>query len=349
MSDNPVPEPVTHSQILFYQSENGTSRIEVLLVEGTVWLSQALIATLYQITKQTTGHHVRSIFDEKELSPEATVRQYLTVQTEGSRTVKRSIEYYNLDMILAIGYRVRSHRGTQFRRWATERLSEYLIKGFVLDDERLREGRSIGADYFDELLERIRDIRASEKRFYQKIKDIYTLAIDYDPYAETTLEFFRIVQNKLHWAITGHTAAEIIAERADASKSNMGLTTWKGAKVRKRDVTVAKNYLDGTEIRQLNRIITMYLDYAEMQAERKQPVYMIEWKEKLDAFLTFNEREILEDSGKVSMEIAQRLALEEYEKFSLRRICEDNAAPETEFENLSKKIEQKKREDRKNP
>jgi len=321
----------------------------VRLEEGTVWLTQALIAELYQITKQNVSLHIKNILGDGELSQAATVKEYLTVQTEGSRTVKRSIEYYNLDMILAIGYRVRSHRGTQFRRWATERLSEYLIKGFVLDDERLREGRSIGADYFDELLERIRDIRASEKRFYQKIKDIYTLAIDYDPHAETTLEFFRIVQNKLHWAITGHTAAEIIAERADASKSNMGLTTWKGAKVRKRDVTVAKNYLDGTEIRQLNRIITMYLDYAEMQAERKQPVYMIEWKEKLDAFLTFNEREILEDSGKVSMEIAQRLALEEYEKFSLRRICEDNAAPETEFENLSKKIEQKKREDRKNP
>jgi len=343
LSDNPVPEPVTRSQILFYQSEDGTGHIEVRLEEGTVWLSQALIADLYQITKQTTGHHIRSIFDEKELSPEATVRQYLTVQTEGSRTVKRSIEYYNLDMILAIGYRVRSHRGTQFRRWATERLSEYLIKGFVLDDERLREGRSIGADYFDELLERIRDIRASEKRFYQKIKDIYTLAIDYDPHAETTLEFFRIVQNKLHWAITGNTAAEIISERADASRPNMGLTTWKGAKVRKRDVTVAKNYLDETEIRQLNRIITMYLDYAEMQAERKQPVYMIEWKEKLDAFLIFNEREILEDSGKVSMEIAQRLALEEYEKFSLRRLAEATAASDTEFDTMSKKIEQKKR------
>ncbi len=349
MRDKPVPEPVTRSQILFYQSEDGTSRIEVRLEEGTVWLSQALIAELYQITKQTTGHHIRNIFDENELSPEATVRQYLTVQTEGSRTVQRSIEYYNLDMILAIGYRVRSHRGTQFRRWATERLREYLIKGFVLDDERLKEGRSIGADYFDELLERIRDIRASEKRFYQKIRDIYTLAIDYDPQAETTLGFFRIVQNKLHWAIAGHTAAEIIAERADASKPNMGLTSWKGAKVRKRDVTVAKNYLNETEIRQLNRIITMYLDYAEMQAERKQPVYMIEWKEKLDAFLKFNEREILEDSGKVSMEIAQSLALEEYEKFSIRRLAEDTAASDTEFENISKKIEQKKLEYRKKP
>jgi hypothetical protein len=250
-------------------------------------------------------------------------------------------------MILAIGYRVRSHRGTQFRRWATERLSEYLIKGFVLDDERLKEGRTIGADYFDELLERIRDIRASEKRFYQKIKDIYKLAIDYDPDAETTLGFFKIVQNKLHWAITGRTAAEIIAQRADAGRPNMGLTTWKGAKVRKGDVTVAKNYLNETEIRNLNRIITMYLDYAEMQAERKQPIYMIEWKEKLDAFLTFNEQEVLCDSGSVSMEIARCLALEEYEKFSLRRLTEDAAIPDTEFEEISKQIEHKEHDRKK--
>jgi hypothetical protein len=338
MSDNPVPEPVTRSQILFYQSEDGTSRIEVLLEEGTVWLTQALIAELYQTTKQNISLHIRNIFDDRELEEGSVVKEYLTTASDGK---KYRTKFFNLDMILAIGYRVRSHRGTQFRRWATERLSEYLIKGFVLDDERLKEGRSIGADYFDELLERIRDIRASEKRFYQKIRDIYTLAIDYDPQAETTLEFFRIVQNKLHWAITGHTAAEIIAERADASKPNMGLTSWKGAKVRKRDVTVAKNYLDGTEIRQLNRIITMYLDYAEMQAEQKQPVYMIEWKEKLDAFLQFNEREILEDSGEVSMEIAQHLALEEYEKFSMRRLAEDAAASDTEFESIVKRLNKK--------
>jgi len=348
LSDNPVPEPVTRSQILFYQSENGTSRIEVRLEEGTVWLTQALIAELYQITKQNVSLHIRNILAEGEHSQTATVKEYLTVQTEGIRSVQRSIEYYNLDMILAIGYRVRSHRGTQFRRWATGRLSEYLIKGFLLDDERLREGKSIGADYFDELLERIRDIRASEKRFYQKIKEIYTLSIDYDPQAETTLEFFRTVQNKLHWAITGHTAAEIIAERADASRPNMGLTNWKGAKVRKRDVTVAKNYLDETEIFQLNRIITMYLDYAEVQAERKQPVHMIEWKEKLDTFLKFNEREILEDSGKVSMEVAQRLAGEEYERFSQRRLAEDTTVSDTDFETISRKIEQKKSENQKN-
>jgi hypothetical protein len=242
-------------------------------------------------------------------------------------------------MILAIGYRVRSHRGTQFRVWATGHLREYLVKGFVLDDIRLKEGRSIGADYFDELLERIRDIRASEKRFYQKIKDIYKLAIDYDPKAETTLAFFQTVQNKLHWSITGRTAAELIAERADANKPNMGLTSWKCAKVRRKDVTVAKNYLHEDEIRNLNRIITMYLDYAETQAERKQPIYMKDWVQKLDAFLKFNEREILTDSGRVSMEVARRLALGEYEKFSRRRIAEEDADAELEFERTVKKLE----------
>jgi hypothetical protein len=341
MSSNPVPEPVSRSQILFYQSEDGSSRIEVRLDEGTVWLTQALIAELYQTTKQNISLHIRKILQDGELAPAATVKEYLTVQVEGSRSVRRSIDYYNLDIILAIGYRVRSHRGTQFRRWATERLRDYLIKGFVLDDERLKENKSIGADYFDELLERIRDIRASEKRFYQKIRDIYTLAIDYDPLAETTLEFFQAVQNKLHWAITGRTAAEIIAERADASRPNMGLTAWKGAKVRKGDVTIAKNYLNEPEIKKLNRIITMYLDYAEMQAERKQPVYMKEWKEKLDAFLRFNEQEILSDKGSISMEIAQQLALEQYEKFSGRRIAEENSESDPVFEMAAKQIEQK--------
>jgi hypothetical protein len=343
MNTPSLPEPVTSSQILFYQSEDGTSRIEVRLDEGTVWLTQALIAELYQTTIPNISMHIRNIFNDKECTPSSTVKEYLTVRKEGTRNVERSIDYYNLDMILAIGYRVRSHRGTQFRRWATERLREYLIKGFVLDDERLKEGKSIGADYFDELLERIRDIRASEKRFYLRIRDIYALAIDYDPHTEATLEFYQAVQNKLHWATSGHTAAEIIAERADASQPNMGLTSWKGARVRKGDVTVAKNYLNETEIKKLNRIITMYLDYAEMQAERKQPVYMREWKEKLDSFLRFNEQEILSDKGSVSMEIAQQLAIEEYEKFSARRITEENNEPDPAFELAAKQIEEKKR------
>ncbi len=335
---------MTRSQILFYQSEDGISRIEVRLEEGTVWLTQALIAELYQTTIPNISIHIRNILKELELDQNSVVKEYLTTASDGK---KYQIKFYNLDMILAIGYRVRSHRGTQFRRWATERLREYLIKGFVLDDERLKEGRSIGADYFDELLERIRDIRASEKRFYQKIKDIYKLAIDYDPHAEATLEFFKIVQNKLHWAITGHTAAEIIAERANAEKPNMGLTSWKGAKVRRGDVTVAKNYLNEPEIRQLNRIITMYLDYAETQAERKHPVHMSEWKEKLDAFLQFNEQEILNDAGHISMEVAQRLALEEYDKFSIRRLAEESFLPDTDFEPVRKLIEHKKKDHKK--
>jgi len=340
MKQNKSSELATQSQILFYQAEDGTSRVEVRLEEGTVWLTQALIAELYQSTKQNVSLHIRNIFDDRELDEESVVKEYLTTASDNKayRT-----KYYNLDMILAIGYRVRSHRGTQFRRWATERLTEYLTKGFILDDERLKAGRNIGADYFDELLERIRDIRASEKRFYQKVKDIYTLAIDYDPNAETTLEFFKIVQNKLHWAIAGRTAAEIIADRADADKPNMGLTSWKGAKVRKGDVTVAKNYLNETEIRHLNRLVTMYLDYAEIQAEQKQPVYMKDWREKLDAFLSFNKQEILCDSGNVTMEIARSLALEEYDKFSTRRIAEDAVIPDTEFEEISKQIERKKR------
>ena len=330
------PVPVTESRILFYQSEDGTSRIEVRLEEGTVWLPQTLIAELYQTTKQNISLHIRNIFDEGELQPDSVVKEYLTTAADGKQY---RTKFYNLDMILAIGYRVRSHRGTQFRVWATERLREYLVKGFVLDDIRLKEGRSIGADYFDELLERIRDIRASEKRFYQKIRDIYRLAIDYDPKADTTLAFFKTVQNKLHWAITGHTAAELIAERVDARKPNMGLTSWKGAKVRKGDVTVAKNYLNEEEIRNLNRIITMYLDYAEVQAERKQPIYMKDWVQKLDAFLQFNEREILTGSGQVSMEVAKKLALEEYVKFSRRRIAEDDEEAEAEFERTVKELE----------
>ena len=339
MKEVDTPLPVTASRILFYQAEDGTSRIEVRLDEGTVWLPQALIAELFQTTKQNISFHIRNIFAEGELQSESTVKEYLTVQTEGQRSVQRRVAYYNLDMILAIGYRVRSHRGTQFRVWATGHLREYLVKGFVLDDIRLKEGRSIGADYFDELLERIRDIRASEKRFYQKIKDIYKLAIDYDPKAETTLAFFQTVQNKLHWSITGRTAAELIAERADANKPNMGLTSWKGAKVRRKDVTVAKNYLHEDEIRNLNRIITMYLDYAETQAERKQPIYMKDWVQKLDAFLKFNEREVLTDSGRVSMEVARILALGEYEKFSRRRIAEEDADAESEFERTVKELE----------
>jgi hypothetical protein len=315
--------PPSTSEIIFYQAEDGRSRIQVRLEGETVWMTQALMAELYQTTKQNISLHIQNIFEEGEADPSATVKQYLTVQTEGSRQVRRATDHYNLDVILAVGYRVRSHRGTQFRRWATERLREYLVKGFTLDDERLKEGRGPGADYFDELLERIREIRASEKRFYQKIRDLFALAVDYDAATEETKQFFQVVQNKLHWAISKHTAAELIAERADPAQPNMGLTTWKGAKVRRPDVTVAKNYLRAEEIEGLNRIVTMYLDYAEDQARRRQVMNMRDWREKLDAFLQFNEHEILGDAGRVKMEVAQKLALAAYDKFNQRRLEEE--------------------------
>ena len=330
-------DPPTASEIVFYQAEDGRSRIQVRLDGGTVWLTQRLLADLYQVSVPTINEHLQNIFDEQELVPEATIRKFRIVQPEGKREVSRLVDHYNLDVILAVGYRVRSLRGTQFRRWATERLTEYIAKGFVLDDERLKEGRTLGADYFDELLERIREIRASERRFYQKIRDLYALAIDYDPSTNETKEFFQVVQNKLHWAITGSTAAEIIADRASAEKPNMGLTTWKGAKVRKADVTVAKNYLNDDEIRQLNRIVTMYLDYAEEQAERRKPLHMRDWREKLDGFLQFNERDVLKNAGRISAEIAKQLALGEYEKFERKRLIEEADRPD-EFEVTAKKL-----------
>jgi hypothetical protein len=247
------------------------------------------------------------------------------------------VEYYNLDMILAVGYRVRSHRGTQFRRWATKQLTEFLVKGFVMDDERLKDGR--GYDYFDELLERIRDIRASEKRFYQKVKEIYATAVDYDPHTEMAKRFFAAVQNKMHWAIHGHTAAELIADRADAGKPNMGLTSWKGVKVRKGDVSIAKNYLSSEEIRSLNRIVTMYLDYAEEQAERRRAMTMQEWAEKLDAFLSFNERDVLRDAGKISAEVAKKLAEDAYEQFNQNRLLIEAQQADDEIEQLGRRLE----------
>jgi hypothetical protein len=327
------------SDILMYQAEDGKTRIDVLLEDETVWLTQASMAELFQITPQNITMHIKSIYDEGELIELATCKEYLQVRKEGSRQVKRKLKHYNLEMIIAVGYRVRSHRGTQFRRWATERLREYIVKGFVIDDQRLKEVRNLGADYFDELLERIRDIRASEKRFYRKITDIYKLSVDYDPNAQMTKDFFATVQNKLHWAIHGHTAAELISKRASAGKTNMGLTSWKGAKVRRADVTVAKNYLTEKELKALNRIVTMYLDYAEDQAERYQPMFMRDWVEKLNAFLQFNKREVLEHPGKVSAEVAKRLALDEYDKFNTRRLAQEAEQPDSDFERIIKQIE----------
>lgn len=317
------------TDILIYQLEDGKTKIDVRLENETVWMTQKAIAELYQTTPQNITLHIKNIYEEGELEENSTCKNYLQVQTEGNRTVQRNSRHYNLEMIIAVGYRVRSSRGTQFRRWATERLNEYLVKGFTMDDERLKGMRNIGDDYFDELLERIRDIRASEKRFYKKITDIYALSIDYDGKSEEAKKFFATVQNKLHFAIHGHTAAELIEQRADASKDNMGLTTWKGDKVRKGDITVAKNYLTEKEIKSLNRIVTMYLDYAEDQAERRNPMYMKDWEEKLNAFLKFNERDILTGAGSISHEIAKELAEKEYEKFNQKRL---NAPEKDDFD-----------------
>jgi len=308
------------TNILIYQTEEGNTKIDVRLENETVWMTQKAIAELYQKGINTINEHIKNIYAEGELQESATVRKNRIVQTEGKREVEREVSFYNLEMILAIGYRVRSHRGTQFRQWATERLNEYLVKGFTMDDERLKEMRNFGQDYFDELLERIRDIRTSEKRFYQKITDIYATSVDYDSKAEITQGFFATVQNKLHFAIHGQTAAELIAARAKADKENMGLTSWKGDKVRKGDVTVAKNYLSEKELKSLNRIVTMYLDYAEDQAERQQPMHMSDWIDKLNAFLQFNGREILENAGEVSKAVADQLATQEYEKYNQNRI-----------------------------
>lgn len=335
---------MNNSEIIIYSTEDGKSRIQVRLEDGTVWLSQKLIAELFQVAVHTVNEHIKNIYAEGEVPTEATIRNFRIVQKEGSREVSRDVEFYNLDLIMAVGFRVRSEHGIQFRRWATEKLKEYIVKGFVLDNERLKEPG--GLDYFDDLLEQIRDIRASEKRFYQKIRDIYKLSIDYRPDAEETHEFFQIVQNKLHWAVAGHTAAEIIHGRASANKPNMGLTSWKGPKVRRVDVTVAKNYLTGEEITQLNKIVNMYLDYAEEQARRRKVLYMKDWREKLDAFLKFHEHEILKDAGRVSMEVAQNLALEEYDKFNAHRAALEIDA-ENELEDQVKRIEQKPKKHKK--
>ena len=317
------------TDILIYQLEDGKTKIDVRLENETVWMTQKAIAELYQTTPQNITLHIKNIYEEGELEENSTCKNYLQVRTEGNRTVQRNSRHYNLEMIIAVGYRVRSSRGTQFRRWATERLNEYLVKGFTMDDERLKGMRNIGDDYFDELLERIRDIRASEKRFYKKITDIYALAIDYNGKSEEAKKFFATVQNKLHFAIHGHTAAELIEQRADASKDNMGLTTWKGDKVRKGDITVAKNYLIEKEIKSLNRIVTMYLDYAEDQAERRNPMHMKDWEEKLNAFLKFNERDILTGAGSLSHEVAKELAEKEYKEFNQKRL---NAPKKDDFD-----------------
>ena len=291
---------------------------------------QALIAELYQTTPQNIIMHTRNIYKEGELTEGVTCKQSLQVQTEGNRSVKRTIKYYNLDMILAIGYRVRSHIGLQFRSWATVVLSEYMKKGFVLNDARLKNPKQFGEDYFEELLARIRDIRASEKRFYMKVRDIYALSVDYNPKLQITKDFFATVQNKLHYAVHGMTAAELIVSRVDSEKTHMGLKTYAGENVLQSDVTIAKNYLERDELEDLNRIVTMFLDHAEDMARQKTPMYMKDWVATLDEFLTFRRRSILQGSGKVSNADMERRALAEYAKYNTRRLKSPADTPEDE-------------------
>lgn len=306
-------------KILIYQNEKGDTKIDVYFTEDTIWMTQRTMAELYQTTPQNITTHIKNIYEDGELDMDSTCKDYLQVQSEGDREVQRARKFYNLDMILAVGYRVRSNVGIHFRKWASGVLTEYMKKGFVLNDERLRNPKEFGADYFDELLERIRDIRASEKRLYQKVKDIFALSVDYDSRSDVAQNFFKSVQNKLEYAATGHTAPEIIASRADATKDNMGLTAFKGAKVRKSDVTVAKNYMDREEISTLNLIVNMYLDYAELQAKQHHEMHMADWEEKLNQFLQFNGREVLQNFGTVKREVAEALAIAEYEKYDAHR------------------------------
>ena len=306
-------------KILIYQNEKGDTKIDVYFEEDTIWMTQRSMAELYQVTPQNITLHIKHIYQDGELDPAATCKQYLQVQTEGTRKIQRDTKFYNLDMVLAIGYRVRSNVGMHFRRWASGILTEHMKKGFVLNDDRLRNPKEFGADYFDELLERIRDIRASEKRVYQKVKEIFALSVDYDSKSLIAQNFFKSVQNKLEYAATGHTAPEIIAARADASKDNMGLTNFKGAKVRRGDVTVAKNYMTQEEISTLNLIVNMYLDYAELQAKGRHPMHMADWENKLGDFLRFNGRDVLENFGTVKREVAEKLALTQYEQYDAHR------------------------------
>ena len=313
----------SRGEFLVYAVEDGRIKIDVRLADETVWLTQPLMADLFQTTQQNISQHIRNIYDEGELAPEATNKKFLSVRREGGREVQRNLDHYNLDMIISVGYRVKSHVATRFRIWATQRLKEYIVKGFVLDDERLRNPDQ-PFDYFEELTRRIQDIRTSERRFYQKITDIYATSIDYDPTQDISIRFFQTVQNKMHWAITGQTAAEIVYSRADAERPDMGLTNWRGAKVRKQDVSIAKNYLNEGELAALNNLVEQYLIFAEGQAMRRIPMHMRDWITKLDAFLNINDREILTHAGRVSHQMAQEFAEGEYDKFHQRRIAEQD-------------------------
>lgn len=333
-------------ELILYTTEDGQASVQLRVDQGSVWLTQLELADLFQTSKQNVSLHIKNILAEGELLADSVVKEYLTTAADGKnyRTL-----LYNLDMILAVGYRVRSSRGTQFRQWATVQLREYLVKGFVMDDARLKEpGRW---DYFDELLERIREIRASEKRFYQKVRDLFATAVDYDKNSDTAQLFFRKVQNKMLWAVTGHTAAELIVDRADPAQPNMNLQSWSGGRVRKQDVVVAKNYLQKAELEELDRVVVMYLDYAADQARRRKTMTMGEWEEKLDSFLSFNERDLLTHAGRVRAEVAEKLAQERYAVFDAQRRTAERRLADAEdikeIEALEKRLPSKKKGRRK--
>lgn len=307
------------SQFIIYVSEDGQTKLDVRFVDETVWLTQALMAELFQSSTDNVGLHLKNIYAEGELDENSTTEDFSVVRQEGARQVQRKLKHYNLDAIISVGYRVQSHTATRFRQWATQRLREYIVKGFVLDDERLKNPDQ-PFDYFEELTRRIQDIRTSEKRFYQKITDIYATSVDYDPTLDTSIEFFKTVQNKVHWAITGQTAAEIIHQRADSQKDHMGLTNWRGTKVRKQDVVNAKNYLTEDELKALNNLVEQYLVFAEGQAMRRIPMSMFDWLKKLDGFLTLNDREILTHAGKISHDMAKLHAEQQYDQFHQQRL-----------------------------
>lgn len=320
MNENLPQAP--QGEFVLFQSADGRTRVECRFEADTLWLSQAAMAELYQVSSQAITQHIKAIYEEGELVQNLTCKDYLQVQSEGNRTVQRKIRHYSLPVILSVGYRVRSTRGTQFRQWATQTLQEYLIKGFAMDDERLKNppvGHSAVPDYFDEMLERIRDIRASERRVYLRVKEIFTMAADYEPSNQETTLFFQTIQNKLHFAATGKTAPELIASRADASAPNMGLTSFKGDEVRKTDVTIAKNYLYEDEIKQLNRIVNMWLDFAEDQALRRKQVFLQDWNNKLDQFLEFNDRDILQGAGHITRKAADEKAKKVFDDYANQR------------------------------
>ena len=340
---------MNHSEIILYKTEDGSVKIEAILQNETIWLTQNAMAELFGVNVPAISKHLKNIFEEGELQKEATLSKMETVQNEGGRQITRNKDFYHLDAIIAVGYRVNSKRATQFRIWATAILKEYIIKGFAMDDERLKQSERW--DYFDEWLERIRDIRASEKRFYQKIRDIYATAIDYEKTSDAAKLFFKKVQNKMLWATTGKTAAELIESRSNPDKPNMGLTAWRGSIVRKYDVSIAKNYLNEEEIKDLNEIVTMYLDYAERQARKRRTVTMAEWAEKLDVFLEQNEEDLLTHAGTVKAEVAKKIAEERYEEFDKKKkIAEAKKADEEdmkELEEIEKRLlENKKGETR---